>query len=266
MKIGFIGCGNMGGAMIGGIVSAKKAEPSDILVSDASKELLKKRKEEYGISIGSSNKETASSADILFLAVKPQYYEEVIADIKNSVRDDTILVSIAPGKTISGLKESSGGKFKKVIRIMPNTPALVGEGMTGMVKSDEVTDEELKTVRDLIDSFSRTEIVDEKLMDVVTAVSGSSPAYVFMFIEAMADAAVAGGMPRDKAYVFASQAVLGSAKMVLETKKHPGELKDMVCSPGGTTIQAVRVLEEKGFRSAVIECMEKCLDVSRSLK
>jgi pyrroline-5-carboxylate reductase len=137
--------------------------------------------------------------------------------------------------------------------------------MMGMSANARVTEDELIQVRELCGGFSRTEVIPENLMDVVTAVSGSSPAYVFLFIEAMADAAVAGGMPRSQAYTFAAQAVLGSAKMVLETGKHPGELKDMVCSPGGTTIQAVRVLEEKGMRSAVIEAMMKCLDISRNM-
>ena len=135
----------------------------------------------------------------------------------------------------------------------------------GMCVGSGVTDEEVALVRDLCDGFTRTEVVPEHLMDVVTAVSGSSPAYVYMFIEAMADAAVAGGMPRSQAYTFAAQAVLGSAKMVLETGEHPGVLKDKVCSPGGTTIQAVRVLEDKGMRSAVFEAMMKCLDISRNM-
>ena len=148
---------------------------------------------------------------------------------------------------------------------MPNTPSMVKEGMMGMCANDYVTEEEMNLLRDICEGFSKTEVVAENLMDVVTAVSGSSPAYVFLFIESMADAAVAGGMKREQAYKFAAQAVLGSAKMVLDTGKHPGELKDMVCSPAGTTIQAVRVLEEKGFRSAVIEAMEKCLDISRNM-
>ena len=135
----------------------------------------------------------------------------------------------------------------------------------GICPAATVTEEELQVVRELCSGFSRTEIVTENLMDVVVSVSGSAPAYVFMFIEAMADAAVAGGMARDKAYKFAAQAVMGSAKMVLETGRHPGDLKDMVCSPAGTTIQAVRVLEEKGMRSAVFEAMMKCLDISRNM-
>ena len=148
---------------------------------------------------------------------------------------------------------------------MPNTPALVGEGMTAMCPNEHMEKEETEYVKRLLESFGRVEVVPERLMDVVVSVSGSSPAYVFMMIEAMADAAVSGGMPRAQAYQFAAQAVYGSAKMVLETGKHPGELKDMVCSPAGTTIEAVRTLEEMGFRSSIIEAMKVCEEVSRNL-
>ena len=157
------------------------------------------------------------------------------------------------------------GKNVKIVRTMPNTPALVGEGMTAACPNEYMTKEEIAYVLTLLESFGRVEIIPERLMDTVVSVSGSSPAYVFMFIEAMADAAVSGGMPRAQAYQFAAQAVLGSAKMVLETGKHPGELKDMVCSPAGTTIEAVRVLEEKGFRSSVIEAMKTCEEISKSM-
>ncbi len=264
MHIAFIGCGNMGGAMMQGIIDSRFCPASDITAADRSEELLKKRKKELKVNVTADNKEAASKADILFLSVKPQFYEEVINEIKDSVKKNAVIVTIAPGKTLSWTEEKFGRKLK-IVRMMPNTPAMVKEGMIGMCHNDRVTEKEIKTIREICGGFAKTEVIPENLMDVVTAVSGSSPAYVFMFIEAMADAAVAGGMPRDKAYTFAAQAVLGSAKMVLETKKHPGELKDMVCSPAGTTIQAVRVLEEKGFRSAVIECMEKCLEISRSL-
>ena len=142
---------------------------------------------------------------------------------------------------------------------------MVGEGCTGFCGTRSVTEEELNCVKDIFDSCGSSYHVPENLMDVVTAVSGSSPAYVFMFIEAMADAAVEGGMPRSQAYTFAAQAVLGSAKMVLETDMHPGQLKDMVCSPGGTTIQAVHVLEDKGMRGAVMDAMKACLDKSRNM-
>jgi pyrroline-5-carboxylate reductase len=206
----------------------------------------------------------ARFADVLFLAVKPQFYESVIREIRDCVSEDQLIITVAPGKTFAWLTDTFGRELK-FIRTMPNTPSLVREGMMGMSANARVTEDELIQVRELCGGFSRTEVIPENLMDVVTAVSGSSPAYVFLFIEAMADAAVAGGMPRSQAYTFAAQAVLGSAKMVLETGKHPGELKDMVCSPGGTTIQAVRVLEEKGMRSAVIEAMMKCLDISRNM-
>jgi pyrroline-5-carboxylate reductase len=148
---------------------------------------------------------------------------------------------------------------------MPNTPALVGEGMTGSCRNKYVTDEEYKYIMDILGSFGMVEDISEKLMDVCVSVSGSSPAYIYMLIEAMADGAVADGMPREKAYRFAAQSVLGSAKMVLETGKHPGELKDAVCSPCGTTIEAVRVLEEKGFRSSVIEAMKACVKKARGM-
>lgn len=264
MKIGFIGCGNMGGAMMQGIVDSGKCSPENIMTSDTCKDALEAKKESLGINITTDNKETAKFADILFLSIKPQYYEAVIDEIKDAVDNNMVIVTIAPGKTLEWLADKFG-KEVKIIRTMPNTPAMVKEGMMGMCPNANVSAEEIATVKDICEGFSKAEIVPENLMDVVTAVSGSSPAYVFMFIEAMADAAVAGGMPRSQAYKFAAQAVLGSAKMVLETGKHPGELKDMVCSPAGTTIQAVRVLEEKGMRSAVFECMEKCLEISRKM-
>lgn len=148
---------------------------------------------------------------------------------------------------------------------MPNTPALVGEGITAVCPNANVGEEDLKQVCDILESFGKVEVISEKIMDAVIAVSGSSPAYVFLFIEAMADAAVAEGMPRAQAYQFAAQSVLGSAKMVLETGKHPGELKDMVCSPAGTTIDAVRVLEEGGLRGIVMDAMHACAEKNRNM-
>ena len=148
---------------------------------------------------------------------------------------------------------------------MPNTPAQVGEGMTGVCRNELVTDDDLEQVLKITDSFGKTQVVPERLMDAVGAVSGCSPAYVFIFIEAMADAAVAQGMPRKQAYQFAAQSVLGSARMVLETGMHPGELKDMVCSPAGTTIEGVRTLEKAGFRSAVFEALQACADKGKKM-
>ena len=264
MKIGFIGCGNMARAMMLGILKSGIVSAKEVFVSDPDVSKLESMNYEAGVQAVYENKKVAEESDILFLAVKPQYYDEVTAELKDYITSDMTVVTIAPGKTLQYMADRIGAD-KKVIRTMPNTPAMVGEGMMGMCPGKNVTAEDLEAVREICDSFGKTEVITENLMDVVTAVSGSSPAYVFMFIEAMADAAVAGGMARDKAYKFAAQAVLGSAKMVLETGKHPGELKDIVCSPAGTTIQAVRVLEEKGMRSAVFEAMMKCLDISRGL-
>lgn len=264
MKLGFIGCGNMASAMIGGIINNQICKAEDIFASDASKEALNKVKEKSNIQISTDNITVVKEVDILFLSVKPQYYEEVINEIKDVITQKQVIVTIAPGKTLAWLNE----KFEKpvkIVRCMPNTPALVGEGITGACYNELVTKEELEVVCKILEGFGKVEVISENLMDVVVSVSGSSPAYVFMFIEAMADAAVADGMPRDKAYKFAAQAVYGSAKMVLETGMHPGQLKDMVCSPGGTTIEAVRVLEKEGFRSSVMEAMKACTNKARGM-
>ena len=257
MRVGFIGCGNMATAIMKGIIDNKIIANTDIIGSDLSKNSLDKVQNEFGISVTTDNKEVVCKSDVVFLSVKPQFYESVIQEIKDIVTQKQIIVTIAPGKTLEWLGEQFG-KEVKIVRTMPNTPALVGEGITAACYNQYVTEEELGSIVNILKGFGKCEVIAEHLMDVVVSVSGSSPAYVFMFIEAMADAAVADGMPRNQAYEFAAQAVLGSAKMVLETGKHPGELKDMVCSPGGTTIEAVRVLEEKGMRSAVFEAMKAC--------
>ena len=264
MKVGFIGCGNMGQAMLAGMLDSGKVLAENIVVSDKVAAARDGVKEKYSVKTTESNTEVVDKTDVIFLAVKPQYFETVLGEIKDAMTEEKLLVSIAPGKTLAWLEEKVE-KSCKIVRTMPNTPALVKEGMMGICANAKVSEAELNQVCDLCSAFSRTEIVPENLMDVVTAVSGSSPAYVFMFIEAMADAAVEGGMPRQQAYTFAAQAVLGSAKMVLETDMHPGQLKDMVCSPGGTTIQAVRVLEEQGMRAAVMDAMKACLDKSRNM-
>ena len=264
MKLGFIGTGNMAGAIMGGIIKEGIISPDEIIGSDVFEAGREKVKSMYGIQVTADNIEVAEKADTLFLSVKPQFYASVISEIKDSVRENQLIITIAPGKTLAWLEEQFGKKLK-IVRTMPNTPAMVGEGMTAVCPNDSVTKEELDYALQILGAFGKTEVVSEHLIDAVVSVSGSSPAYVFMMIEAMADAAVADGMPRAQAYKFAAQAVYGSAKMVLETGKHPGELKDMVCSPGGTTIEAVRVLEEKGFRSALIEAMKACAEVSRNL-
>ncbi|MCR4738762.1 MAG: pyrroline-5-carboxylate reductase [Lachnospiraceae bacterium] len=264
MKLAFIGLGNMGSAMIGGIIKKGTVDSKDITGAEANGERCKAVAERFGIKTTVSNKEAVKDADILVLSVKPQVYETVIDDIKDTVSDDTVIVSIAPGKTIAWITERFGRPLK-LVRCMPNTPALVSEGCTGVVKGEKVTDEEFETVMKILESFGKAYEISEKQIDAVVALSGSSPAYVFMMIEAMADAAVREGLQRDKAYEMAAQAVYGSAKMVLETGKHPGELKDMVCSPGGTTIEAVAMLEKTGFRSSLMEAMKVCADRSGRL-
>lgn len=264
MKIGFIGLGNMANAMIGGIL-AKGLYTKDELIGSSKTEATAERiHEKYGIKTCTDNAAIAKEADVIVLAVKPVFFPEVIKEIKEFVTNDTLVISIAAGKSLDWI-EQEFGKSIRLVRCMPNVPALVGEACTGVCINDTVTKDDEKLALELMESFGKASLIPERLMDAVIGVSGSSPAYVFMFIEAMADAAVQAGMPRSQAYEFAAQSVMGSAKMVLETGKHPAELKDMVCSPAGTTIEAVKVLEEKGFRAAVMDAMESCVNKSKSM-
>lgn len=263
MKIGFIGCGNMAKAMMAGILSKGEIKKEDITASDASKAALETVCERLGITAAPNNTETVKSSDIIIMAIKPIYMEEVVKEISPAV-GEKLIVTLAPGKTLSWLHKTFG-RDVKIIRTMPNTPAMAGEGMAALCKNEFVSDDEMNTVKSIFESFGKAEIVPETLMDAVCGVSGSSPAFVFMFIEAMADAAVAEGMPRAQAYKFAAQSVMGSAKLVLETGKHPGELKDMVCSPGGTTIEGVGVLESMGFRASVIEAVRAATEKSKGV-
>jgi len=264
MKLGFIGFGNMGGAIASGVIKNGFVKPEDIIVSDVFVAGLEKAKATYGINTTTDNREVVKQADMLVLAVKPQILEGVLAEIRDVITDKQVIISIAAGKSIAWLEERLQ-KPVKIVRCMPNTPALVGEGCTGICFNDLVSEEEKAKALELFNCLGKGYEVPEKLMDVVVGVSGSSPAYVFMFMEAMADAAVLMGMPRNQAYEFTAQAVMGSAKLMMETGKHPGELKDMVCSPGGTTIEAVKVLEEKGMRGAVIDAVIRCVERSKEL-
>jgi pyrroline-5-carboxylate reductase len=263
-KVGFIGCGNMASAIIGGLKAHAGIDASEIIAADASEAAREKAKETLSICTTASNTEVSTQADVLFLSVKPQYYETVIAEIQPTLPAGQIIVTIAPGKTLAWLGERLGDV--KIVRTMPNTPALLGEGMTGMAYEESNYSEEEKAVlRGIFEACGRLEVVDERMMDAVGCVSGCSPAYVYMFIEALADGAVKYGLPRAKAYQMAAQTVLGSAKMVLETGKHPGQLKDEVCSPGGTTIAGVSALEEWGFRNAVIKAEDASYEKGRKM-
>lgn len=259
-KIGIIGTGNMGSAILKGLL--KENDKKDIVFTDANKDLCTKITNELGVAHENGNARCAAEAKYIVLAIKPQYFDSVLQDIKDAVTEKNVIISIAPGITVAQLKEKLG-QDKRIVRAMPNTPALLGEGMTGVCyDKGAFSEEEEKSIADIFSSLGKMRIVEERLMNAVVCVSGSSPAYVYMFIEALADSAVKYGLPRDAAYEMAAQTVLGSAKMVLETGEHPGALKDRVCSPGGTTIAAVSALEEYGFRNAVIKasdaCFEKC--------
>lgn len=263
-KIAFIGGGNMGSAMISGILSSNLCTPEQITVSDPMQATLDRLSATHHIQVTSDNVAAVKNSDIIFLSIKPHMYEDVIDEIADFVDEEKLVVSIGAGVSHAKL-DNYFGKPVKIIRVMPNTPAMVLEAMSALTPNEQVTEEELHAVVTIFESFGKAEVVPESLMDTVTGVSGSSPAYVYMFIEAMADAAVADGMPRAQAYKFAAQSVLGAAKMVLETGKHPGELKDAVCSPGGTTIAAVAKLEETGMRNAVIAAQRCCVQKSKDM-
>ncbi len=262
MKIGFIGLGNMASAIMQGIISNGVVSASDVYgydVSDAAKEKAK----ENQINILGSNLDVASNSDVLILAVKPQFLADAVKELNGKISSNTIVISIVAGRTIEALEELLGEV--KIVRTMPNTPALIREAAIGYSFNGLIAEDDKEVVKKILSSFGKAIEVPERLMDAVVGVSGSAPAYVFMFIEAMADGAVAEGMPRALAYEFAAQAVMGSAKLMLETGKHPGELKDMVCSPAGTTIAAVRSLEESGFRGSVMDAVIEASEVSKEL-
>lgn len=255
-QFGFIGMGNMGSAMFNGAL--KTFSPDQIIFSRSNKSKGEQLSEETGVRCVDSNAECANNAKYIILAVKPQMYDVVLKNIRNVVNSEKIIISLAPGITIDTIKEKLGSEVR-VVRAMPNTPAFVGEGMTGISYNKEnFTLEECDMIEKFFSSFGKVVTVPEHLMSAVVCASGSSPAYVYMFIEALADSVVKYGIPRQDAYKLVAQTVLGSAKMVLETGEHPGKLKDNVCSPGGTTIQAVAALEENGFRNSLIKATDAC--------
>lgn len=258
MKIGIIGTGNMGGALM----DAFSLEPSHAMKAyNQGRAKLEAVCARTGAKPTQSCKDAAQGCDLILLAVKPIVMPDVLKEIAPVVQPQQIVVSIAVGLTIASY-EAVLGSDKKIVRAMPNTPAAVQAGMTAFSFGANVTEEEQSEVLKLFALAGGTAVLPERLMNAVSALTGSSPAYVYMFIEAMADAGCYAGIPRSQAYQLAAQAVLGSAKMVLESGKHPGELKDEVCSPGGTTIRAVAELEQRGMRSAVIEAIRTCVDAA----
>lgn len=259
-KISCIGTGAMGGAIMRAVCN--KFDPNNITVSNRTLEKGKSFANDTGCRFADNNKDCIKDAKYIFIAVKPAFLSDLFAEIKNDIPSDAVVISMAAGVKIEKLESFAKARY---VRIMPNVPAQIAKGMTALSCKDNINSEELSDITEILETAGKVEQVPEKLMDCVTAVSGSGPAFVFMFIEAMADAAVRCGMPRKQAYTYAAQTVMGSAALVLETGKHPGELKDSVTSPAGTTIEGVAALESNGMRNAVIEAVTASYNKSVSL-
>lgn len=265
LKLGFLGAGNMGGAILRGVLSAGYMEQEDIAVCRRNRRKLEELSDEFpGLTCTESAVELAEMCDVIILAVKPQYLGDILAEIRDELNGKAV-ISIAAGWTTSQLAVALEGAGATYLRVMPNTPAMVGEGMTALCEETTFDQDDFEFAKGIFDAVGRTVVVPERLFDGVIAISGSSPAYVFMMIEAMADAGVREGLPRAMAYEMAAQTLLGSALMVLQTGAHPGALKDAVCSPAGTTIEAVEELERKGFRAAIMDAMKACAEKSRDM-
>lgn len=259
-KIACIGTGAMGGAIMRAVCN--KFDPNNITVSNRTLEKGKSFANDTGCRFADNNKDCIKDAKYIFIAVKPAFLSDLFTEIKNDIPSDAVIISMAAGVKIEKLESFAKARY---VRIMPNVPAQIAKGMTALSCNDNINSEELSDITEILETAGKVEQVPEKLMDCVTGVSGSGPAFVFMFIEAMADAAVRCGMPRKQAYTYAAQTVMGSAALVLETGKHPGELKDSVTSPAGTTIEGVAALESNGMRNAVIEAVTASYNKSVSL-
>lgn len=261
-KIGFIGCGNMGSAILKGITESGVVEKEQIFVYDVSESVLAEMRE-YGVHPMVNNEEVCKAADIVFLAVKPQYMADTLASTKKAL-DKKCVISIAAGLSSERIQGMIDGK-PRVLRTMPNTPAMVCSGAFALCSDSDLTDEEKSAAETLFAALGIVEWVPEHLIDAVCGVSGSGPAYVAMFIEALADGGVREGLPRATAYKLAAQTVMGTAQMYLESGMHPGAMKDMVTSPAGTTIEGCYALERGGMRAAVMEAVHAGAEKSREL-
>lgn len=264
-NIGCIGCGVMGGALMGAVC---KVENTTVRVCDVDFAKAEQFAREHAVCAEKTNRDVLKKSDFIFLAVKPSYLPSVLDEIKAVLGaaelGKKVFVSIAAGVTIRTIEEKLGAKTQ-IIRIMPNIPAVVGESMLALSPNEAVSGDAITVVQDVLAKAGTVQVVSEHLMDGITAVSGSGPAYGFLFIEALSDAAVRFGIPRKQALTIAAQTLKGAASMVLETGKHPAVLKDEVCSPAGTTIEAVRALEENGFRAAVIAAATAAYEKSAEL-
>lgn len=263
--LGIIGTGNMASAMLNGAMKEGRLKPDEVVVFNRTASKAIDLCNQYeGISLGDSAEAVVSASKYILLGVKPNQHQGLIERIKTLMTPEKVIILIAAGLSIEGVRYWFGDDVK-VARTMPNTPARVGAAMTAVCFSDGMTQEEMNWVTVFLESFGAVEVIEEKLMDAVPAISGSAPAYMFQMIEAMADEGVRQGFNRQQAYRMAAQAMLGASKMVLETGLHPAVLKDQVTSPGGTTIEALKVLEIEGFRQSVMKAMEACTDKTKRL-
>lgn len=262
--IGFIGAGNMAEALINGLITSHTVLPGSIIASDRNVERLAVLAEGYKIKAVNSNTEVVSGSDIVILAVKPQDISSVLAEVRETVKDK-LIISIAAGIKTATIIETLL-RAVRVVRAMPNTPALVLSGATALFVADGCSKDDEKLAVKIFDAVGKTVVLkDEALMDAVTGLSGSGPAYVFVILEALADAGVRMGLPRETASLLANQTVFGAAKMVMEVKRHPAELKDMVASPGGTTIAGLKKLEDGKIRASIMDAVEAATSRSREL-
>ncbi len=261
MKIGFIGGGAMAEALVSGMLAHQAAQPEDIFVSDHKEARCAYLRDTYGISAAVGAGGFLSMVDILFLAIKPQAATAAIQETTVAVGKDTCIVSIVAGLSLSALEDGFPGR--PAIRVMPNTPMAVGEGMSAFVLGQRVSPVTGKAVRALLSAAGKAVEVKESMMDAVTGLSGSGPAYGFLMIDALADGGVAAGLPRKAAIQLAAQTLLGAARMVLDTGRHPDELRDQVTSPAGTTIAGVRIMEQRGVRGALIDAVLAAAEKSK---
>jgi pyrroline-5-carboxylate reductase len=263
-KIGLIGVGNMGGALMQGWISSKTARPEDILIHDSEEAKVRFAVRTFKVKAAADNPDLAARSDLILLAVKPQVMGRVLKDLSGKVTTRTLVISIAAGVTLSGIEKGIGKKVRAV-RVMPNTPALIGEGISALCFNRNVTAQDRKTAIKLLGAVGETVVVEEKMMDAVTGLSGSGPAYIFVLIEALSDAGVRQGLPRDVASRLAAQTVRGAAGMALKGDLHVGQLKDMVTSPGGTTIAGLHALEKGKLRAALYNAVEAATQRSLEL-
>jgi pyrroline-5-carboxylate reductase len=261
--IAFLGGGNMAEALIKGMLSADAAKSDQMLVTDTSADRLAYLKK-YNVRTMTSNKEAVQEAAVVLLCVKPQVMDRVLAEIAAVADKSKLVISIAAGITIGRMEKALTGN-PRVIRVMPNTPALVLAGAAAIAGGTHAGMEDLTVAQEIFNAVGKSVVVEEKLMDAVTGLSGSGPAYVFLIIDALSDAGVKAGLPRPLALELAAQTVFGSAKMVLETKEHPAKLRDMVTSPGGTTIEGLHALEKGKLRATLMNAVEAATARSREL-